>query len=874
MQILLKLTLLLPMIACGARADAAPIWLKAGLPDDLKPPPPVTAARWLWHAGRNADDTDCWYRYAFDVSAPVAKGTLALAWDDRHECYLNGERITFGQFASKVKAGRNVLAVHVKNILSMGGLIAFGDFALADGATFSLRSTRAFKVTETPPPANWFAPDFADEDWPAATEMGDAMMKPFSRHRDYMKDFATAAERAALAAHERAAKIPEVPATLERECDPDVKVVYRGFRPFVSVNGAAIEPDFALRMADSNWARSAIRKLSALGYRVFRLGASATKFEKAAGVYDFSELDRQAAVTLAEAPQAYFCLQLRLDFPKWCAEHPDDVIQYGDGPIDEKIADERVSRQRRPSAASAAYRAEVRRFFDALGAYVNAKPWRKRLVMVRPCWGIYTEWHTYGMYHAPDVGPAMAAAFQRRTGGRYAGQALPMAADRLKGGSLLDPKADRLLIDYYDCQANEVADLLVMCCGEAKRVFPGRLAGAYYGYVFSTHPPEGANVLLEKVLASPNVDYLSDPAPYTVPARRAGGCYPHRTVPATFRRHGKLAIVEDDMRFHHIADFCEKAICTSSPRESRVTACRDQLNKLFDGCGIQLLDPMSRRECRLFNFDDPDVMTGLDQARKAVAKVGRQMPASGNSLAVVISPRERLLRDGNPKATPLLGLIYVSALQDFYRSGVPFDLMTLEDYLAAPGDYRQVVFLNAFTLADAERTSLKAAVRRPGVTALWLVAPGCCTPEGFSDAAMSDLAGLTLVGAAREPKVTCTDPAARPTDFGGWEKALAGGAKTCFLAVPPKNKEGWHRAFTAIGAHALTPPGRYVRRHGDLILYHVDQAVKEEISLPPDYGGGKWIDELVYGTRIKGNKLFVETDGPETLLFRAVTPER
>ena len=69
------------------------------------------------------------------------------------------------------------------------------------------------------------------------------------------------------------------------------------------------------------------------------------------------------------------------------------------------------------------------------------------------------------------------------------------------------------------------------------------------------------------------------------------------------------------------------------------------LNKLFDGCGIQLHDPSDHLGLRPYSFDDPHVLRALRDAMKAFKAVGKVPEPSGNRLAVVVSGRERIRRD-------------------------------------------------------------------------------------------------------------------------------------------------------------------------------------------------------------------------------------
>ncbi len=865
----MKRFLLLGLVAATTVfAGEPPVWSLPGLLPEFQRSREMTASRWIWCNDSPGPEDVSLFRFAFTADSPVKSGRLSFSADDQGTLYLNGAEIKPAAFAKAVRPGRNVVAVRVRNILGRGGLLMFADLTLESGATLSLRSNRAFRSREgKAPPEGWEQPGFDDAAWGAATELGDACMFPFAKYRDFTKDFATAEERAAIVAATNAIEVIPLPAGLENEPESNVKVVYDGFRPFIDVNGERLEPDWNLCGSAHDYALTSIVKTRALGYRFFRIYADTRVVETAPGVYDFSTLDQQARRVLKYAPDAKLLLGLRLQFPKWCAAHPEDCVGYATGPAREG-RDERLEPLVRPSAAAPGIRAETHHFFDQLGEYLKDKPWRKRIVAVRPCWGIYTEWHCYGMYEAPDVGPAMTAAFRRFKGGIYAHDNPPTAAERTTAGALLlDPVKQRKVLDFYACMAEEISDYLLMCAREVKRILPGRLAGAYYGYVFAVHPPEGANAMLEKVLAAPEIDFLSNPAMYSSGSRRAGGSYYHRTVPATFHRFGKLPIIEDDMRFHHVAKYQkhEKGITTATPRESQMTMRRNYLNKLFDGCGLQLCDPGGSRQHRPHFYDDPAVSLGMHEAMAAVRKAGTLPIQSGNDTIVVVSTAERFRRDGAPKGTPRIRHIYV-APEGLYRSGMTFDLCTLQDFIASPQAYKRVVLLNVFGPSDAERAALKAKLRRPGVSALWLVAPGSVTDSGFSDDAMADLTGLALRGAGADPHVVCTGADAFPLN--GATKRLADGSTAAFLPEPPTNADEWRTALAALGEKPIAPVRTYVRRHGDLILFHVADAGAYTLDLPPPLAG-RAATELVTGeTFAAGPVLKLTTEGCDTRLFK------
>ena len=388
--------------------------------------------------------------------------------------------------------------------------------------------------------------------------------------------------------------------------------------------------------------------------------------------------------------------------------------------------------------------------------------------------------------------------------------------------------------------------------------------------MFSTHTPEGSNILLDKVLSSPDIDFISNPPSYTPYSRLNGGSYSPRTVPYTFRRYGKLSLLEDDSRFHHVYDWCGsgKPYCTRTPRDTRMVMRRNWLNGFFNGCGIQMCDPIKGVGQRPNAFDDPAVWDAIAEAQSALDRAGDPAADSGNDVAVVVSVRERIRRDGAPRVTKTNYEIYQSSILHLHRSGTAFDLMTLGDYLAEKRDYRTVLFLNAFYLSDAERAALKAKLARPVVSPIWLVAPGSVTDGGFSDAAMSELAEMELSGSGTEPKVVCRDGGATRICGGkAFSKGRANGGKAVFVPNPPASGEEYAELLVAAGAHAYVKPGSYFRRHGDVFMLNVGEKGRYAIALPERDRSARAI-ELFSGVETPAADIAVETDGSSPWFFR------
>ena len=766
-----------------------------------------------------------YFRRVFDVPAdykPGGRTRIRINVDDYSDAmYLNGREIAARDFASAVRLGRNVFALKARNSHGSAGVLFRLFVDRPDGGVDVIASDTAVKCAENAPDG-WFAADFDDSGWKPSYEVGDVTVPPWARTDAFVRSFMTDSEWAGYQSL-RESSAPELPdGELANEPEPDAKIVYKGWLPKISLNGKILEPDFSLPIAlgRSQYQDAAVVKLNSFGFLITRVTTADINFWKGEGQYDFSDLDRQARRLLKLAPDAR--MEIFLEFRKmaeWCRLHPSEIVGYAAGAPDQKAWDDLTQRVIRPSAASEAFREEIARVVAAFGVFVRSRSWGKRAVAIRLGYGIYTEWHTYGMYEGPDSGPAMTKAFRVFLRRKYGSDAAlaeawntpgatissampPTMEERGPDVAILDPSRYRKALDFFECNSEVTADTLLFLARKTKEALPGRLVGAYYGYVFASHPPEGVNLLVDKVLASPYIDFLSNPATYTPTTRRAGGSYTLRAIPSSFHRYGKLCVCEDDMRFHHARRYeVSNAYATETPEESKATAKRNYLNRLFDGIGYQALDLSPG--WRPAAFDDPSVLEGLYEAKRETAAAGDPGLDSGNELAVVIDYRGRLRLGNKPHKHADVRVRYCDAPEHLYRTGMTFDMMTLDDYLASKQRYAHVLFLNP---GESDPVLMAEAKKRAG--------EGMLVCDGLF-----------------------------------------------------KSAAQYRELLEKAGVHAWIKPGSYIRRHGKLLMFHTGKAGRHELSLPAGFAGAQ---SLSTGVRHDGGSFVVEVQGPHTELFRLV----
>jgi hypothetical protein len=509
------------------------------------------------------------------------------------------------------------------------------------------------------------------------------------------------------------------------------------------------------------------------------------------GTYDWSLIDRFLAKLLEIVPGAYFLPRLQLDTPEWWKDaHPDELISYGlptsaeeygiirkeNLPVLEGGHVLRAGRElREASFASSVWRADTSEMLRAFLRHVETSPLVSRMIGYHPTTGRTAEWNYFGESYLPDYNTAMEQA---------AGP-VPSAQARMTTtfGLLRDPKKERNVIEFYKKYHDVIATTVTQICRVVKESTGRRVVcGVFYGYV--TEQPriqDGGYLAAEKVLNSPDIDYIASPYSYQPGnatdergvrvtmvdgagnrlghARGVAGDGGYRLPIGSMRRRNKLFIAELDPSTYRDA-MAHQVIgghggLGSGTVEGSLRILRRDLGGVFaHGVGGWLFDfgPLNKA---------PE---GWYSGEPIISEMRRFMEMGALRPRLDISPAADMcavydqesfaatahwMADApwtqyGIKSTDYINHWFVNTqARAFYRTGAPLDALfrfdlTAEDLQA----YRLIFMVNTFLLSSGEAERIGALLRGSGVTVVWFYAPGFITHEKLDLHQMEQLTGF------------------------------------------------------------------------------------------------------------------------------------
>ncbi|NBV48218.1 MAG: hypothetical protein EBR95_04025 [Verrucomicrobia bacterium] len=531
----------------------------------------------------------------------------------------------------------------------------------------------------------------------------------------------------------------------------------------IFVNGRPIAPQMysGTEHSRQTWtgrARQSIEEFTAQGYRIIQTDFWLKYSLRADGSLDVDGIRRQLRGILDVNPEAMIVARINVSAPSWWLDaNPGErcKVTATEGKT------EAFGGNRMESLASDRYAQFAERHLRAFIREVAALPEGDRVIGFHLGGGVYGEWHYYGIYNEPDASAPMAEKFRayarRRHGSLDAINkawktafssldeiAVPTFARRhqVADGDLRDPREDRFVIDYYDCQQKVLSALVTRLAGAIKETWPRPgIVGVFYGYFYGgfTVGAQASQLDVETLFRSPHVDYFS--GPYA--SRNMLGSGVPRTLTQSVRLNGKLWMTEHDGG-SHLRDN-DKMRFPDIPRneaESVARMRRNFMHGLAEDAGQWWYDfgPGNKTG----GWGTP-VMLAEAKGLLALANDALRRPYEKPSDVLVVHDMRSFLLTRPAVKDRLTPKITEALTDSLLGTGAAVDHVFLMDLAAVDlARYRLVIFGNTFLLDAQQRAFIKERVMTPGRTVVFMSAAGYCDGETNSTTAMSDLTGMRI----------------------------------------------------------------------------------------------------------------------------------
>ncbi len=577
------------------------------------------------------------------------------------------------------------------------------------------------------------------------------------------------------------------------------------------------------------------------------------KLNPAGEAAQYAGLDARLRALARLDPNVLVLLRVHLYAPQtWADAHPDEILTYQDGT---RIFHSKWNACH--SYASKVWRREAGKRLAALIRHLQRAGLEKHVLGYLLFAGWSGEWNFYRQKRgdlpgkryaalsnmAVDHSPAMAAAFREFLRRKYGtderlrqawrseevtlASATPPTEELVRAllpNQLNDPTACAIASDYFECNAQQVADSLLHFARVAKQASPRRITGAFFGEFMFSHiggsraRQRTGHADFDRVMASRDIDFLCSPQSYQ--SRRLGGHSPSMCLVGSARLHGKLVWYEFDQPTHLAPKPPGKAQVPNRNVPQNLAETRALMRRGFgyaltNGLGLWWWDQAGRWGKAVeggvwYKSDDVRAEFALYQRiwRRAL-QAPRVLPRP--EIAVIYDPRQCFFQQSSWRDLSY-DLIF-RQLDALGKMGASYDIYSLADADALDG-YKLYIVWNAFALTDAQAATLKRLTRRPGVTTLWFYAPGYLSPRGLVPARVSDLTGMSVAKVENlssfqmEPTQALDPGGVHPVPFGrakpvapAWQvtggEALAIYQGTTTPAAAMVARDGWRSFYFA-----------------------------------------------------------------------------
>ena len=498
----------------------------------------------------------------------------------------------------------------------------------------------------------------------------------------------------------------------------------------------------------------------------------------------------------------------------WLMRHPDECVSFDrpgnvDAYPDPVRAVHGVKTRRIQSPASKKWLADLEPYVRRLVDTVNAEPFADRVIGYFPCalhgeeWFVpregimdlgwdwspafkrfYAEWlrGRYGdeetlrdAWRMPDVSledPWIVPVARRKLFVRAEEAEILRPGSRSSNegdvGQFLDPAASQPEIDLYhafmDCTIGAISTVAEMF----KRIAGNdKLLGTFYsGFGTQDYKLGGTVAPYSMMTSSAPIDLLAAPFNY-VDRCSGGGASFHRIPVTSLHLHGKLWFTEVECpswktkpalaRYYHGDKWDDTfAVLNVLKRDFAAVLAADVQGWWFNNAPKTHIPgewECTDQDCWC---NDPAIFSLLRRNQDIAAEHYRRRRVSRPEAAFVYDEASNWSCDEET----IIDLLWFSETFETSRCGFPVDRLFHRD-LSHPEtrrDYKLLVFVNCFSLDNADRAAIAAYLEESGAVALWLWGNGFINPDvhpSVDPAHMSALTGFDFQVETR----------ARPLDF-------------------------------------------------------------------------------------------------------------
>lgn len=458
------------------------------------------------------------------------------------------------------------------------------------------------------------------------------------------------------------------------------------------------------------------------------------------GKYDFSALTEDFEKIINSDHQAKIVIRFYLDPPEWWTDlHPEASAQRPDGTSFRQCFASEIWREKTGDV-----------FRDCLDWLLDSQ-YAPYLAGIHLAAGMTEEWFYHPkQYH--DQNPARLEAFRRwlkasyknnlalqkawnNTSVSFENAQLANIDEPAKRKEWRNPDHDQNYIDTYRFQAEVMVTNIAYFTKIVKEKSDGNLlTGAFYGYHYYVGDPRRGHGALAKLLACPDLDYLSSPNVYN---RVIGEDWPTMAAINSVQLHGKLWLTENDTRTSITTLLKDRSTGIAPPGqyESGVWLGPEDMDTsvsfLWKNTARMLANGYGGWWFDMWGgwFSDPELLYVLEKTQNLHKNFPPSFGEKMKPQVGVVVDEELSFWD------PTYGQLTENILSNRYplgKTGNSYDLFLRTDLNSMPtSQYKLVWLMGLLRLNSEEENSIKKWTNQ-GITVLWTDGKGTSiySPDG------------------------------------------------------------------------------------------------------------------------------------------------